>query len=644
MKEINNDKRIKNVINEYMKRVAILMVISIIFVAMLFLALYKQTHNRDKSRLAFTQIKQILSENQLELLEVQEAYRKTCLYSADAIAYIIQHYPEVMDSIESLEGVAEFIEVDEIHIFDKTGKIVNGTHPEYYNMTFDSGEQIGFFKPMLNDKTLRLCQDITPNTAESRPMQYSAVWSRDEEFILQVGMEPVNVLKVTKKNELSYIFSLLSVDKGVNFYAIDANTGEIMGATNENDLGKNLKEIGFSLNKINDKKEGFHDTINGRFSYCVFEKVGENYIGRVILADAMYEDVPTSLLAIAIIIIFVAIMLVYAVTSHLNKYVIKDIYKINESLSAIVNGSLNEEIDANGTTEFIELSNHINEMKKSILATTDKISYVLNKTDMHIGVYEYNLNMDYVRFTDYIPQILNIDNEIIEDSKMDCSLLKKHIKKLCENPVKGEHDVYRIIEDREIYVRLEENIQNNEVFGVIIDVTDEVLRRRLIESERDIDLLTGLYNRRGIENKLSELFAEFENLGHSAIIMLDADGLKGINDKYGHDKGDIYLEKMAEVINIFERNSCLTGRLGGDEFIIFLYRYSSEKELLDSINTLRYLQENSTAHLSDNLIVPIKFSFGVSLTKKERDYQKLIKDADEKMYENKRSRKCSKNN
>lgn len=88
-----NVKKIKNIINEYMIKVAIFIVIVILFVSMMFFILHQQGHNRDKSRLAFDQIEQIISENQLELLETQESYKKTCLHNADAIAYIIQHNP-----------------------------------------------------------------------------------------------------------------------------------------------------------------------------------------------------------------------------------------------------------------------------------------------------------------------------------------------------------------------------------------------------------------------------------------------------------------------------------------------------------------------------------------------------------------------
>lgn len=62
--------------------------------------------------------------------------------------------------------------------------------------------------------------------------------------------------------------------------------------------------------------------------------------------------------------------------------------------------------------------------------------------------------------------------------------------------------------------------------------------------ERDIDSLTGLYNRRGLDIQLSKLFEEPEKLGYCAMVMVDADGLKIINDTYGHEKGDIYLKKL----------------------------------------------------------------------------------------------------
>ncbi len=170
-------------------------------------ALNAQISAQDRAAAVFVQIEQLLEENQQDLDKTKEEYSLTCLKNAEAIAYIIESNPAVMESVEELKRIADFMEVDEIHIFDHTGRIFTGTHPEYYDFTFDSGEQMNFFKPMLKDKSLKLVQDITPNTAEEKMMQYSALWSEHGEFIVQVGMEPVNVMRVTEKNEL-HIFSL----------------------------------------------------------------------------------------------------------------------------------------------------------------------------------------------------------------------------------------------------------------------------------------------------------------------------------------------------------------------------------------------------------------------------------------------------
>lgn len=117
------------------------------------------------------------------------------------------------------------MEVDEIHIFDTTGRIYAGTHPEYYDYTFDSGEQMNFFKPLLTDKSLHLVQDITPNTAEAKMMQYSALWSK---------------------------------------------SGEIIGSTDLPSVGRHLSDIGLDPDAISTGTTAFHAKINGVSSYCVF--------------------------------------------------------------------------------------------------------------------------------------------------------------------------------------------------------------------------------------------------------------------------------------------------------------------------------------------------------------------------------------
>ena len=97
---------------------------------------------------------------------------------------------------------------------------------------------------------------------------------------------------------------------------------------------------------------------------------------------------------------------------------------------------------------------------------------------------------------------------------------------------------------------------------------------------------------------------------------------------------------MANVINNFGIQSSLSARIGGDEFVLFLYDYDGEDELLNTIHTIEYIQGHSTARLNDNLTVPLRFSFGYCMKTEGSDYEELLKIADERMYENKRKRKA----
>ncbi len=629
-------RTLKKIISRYMLFITCILVALILVVIVYVQAAAQQRRARENAERTLYQIEQLLIQNQEELEETEREYSETCLHNAEAIAYIIQNDPSVLESVEELKKIAAFIEVDEIHIFDETGRIYAGTHPEYYDFTFDSGEQMMFFKPMLEDRSLKLVQEIAPNTAEAKLMQYSAVWSEQGGFIVQVGMEPVNVMKVTKKNELSYLFSLFRVNLEAQYYAIDVQSGQIIGSTELESVDSDIAEIGLTLEQIADGDKGFHAKVNGRNSYCVFKEVGPNYIGRVISTKELYGQIPGTTAVLAVCLIAIAWILSYAVTKYMNQYVVAGVHCVNEKLHRIAQGNLDEIIDINSSVEFSELSHYINMMKKSLLDYNAKMSYVLRKTNMYIGVYEYNEHMKRVRFTEYIPHIFAIGEEEVRRLSADYKAFQAFIEDLRKNPVQDEPGVFGL---REQYIKLEEMKENQGVFGVVIDVTDEINKRKKIEEERDKDVLTGLYNRHGLESRISTLFDRLKELGESAVIMIDADNLKMINDTYGHERGDVYLQKISELIAGWGSKGVVAARLGGDEFVLFLYQYDNEKELIDTIDRLEDAQDGMMAVLDQDISVPLRFSMGYSLVKGNTDYQGLLKEADEKMYTHKRQRK-----
>lgn len=233
--------------------------------------------------------------------------------------------------------------------------------------------------------------------------------------------------------------------------------------------------------------------------------------------------------------------------------------------------------------------------------------------------------------------ILPRDSRKIQNMSGDHRVFREFLSDLRSRPFADEANVFEL-DGR--YIKIEEVSENDTVFGVLIDVTKDTLKRLHIEQERDYDLLTGLYNRRGLESFLVSRFRSPGELCESALVMIDADNLKVINDTYGHEGGDAYLKQLAGLLREFAPDRSIAARLGGDEFVLFLYRYPTREALSDAVTALEELQNNSRACLGDNLYVPLDFSFGCCPVEGRSDYQTLLKEADKKMYENKKSRKA----
>jgi diguanylate cyclase (GGDEF)-like protein/PAS domain S-box-containing protein len=116
--------------------------------------------------------------------------------------------------------------------------------------------------------------------------------------------------------------------------------------------------------------------------------------------------------------------------------------------------------------------------------------------------------------------------------------------------------------------------EEGELYGAVAsydDVTLRVEEDRRTRHEADTDPLTGLANRRALERTLSSALARASARGRvTAVLMLDLDGFKAINDSHGHAAGDAALREVARRLRRVVRERDLVARLGGDEFVVLL--------------------------------------------------------------------------
>jgi diguanylate cyclase (GGDEF)-like protein len=96
----------------------------------------------------------------------------------------------------------------------------------------------------------------------------------------------------------------------------------------------------------------------------------------------------------------------------------------------------------------------------------------------------------------------------------------------------------------------------------------------------DRDHLTGVYNRRYIDQQKSTINDDYGDNNEYSVLIMDIDNFKGINDTYGHQIGDDILVEIASIMKLNARESEMLGRYGGDEFIMFLPGVNSEEAFI----------------------------------------------------------------
>jgi diguanylate cyclase (GGDEF)-like protein len=628
-----NMQSLKELIQKESKKITLFIIFFLMIIVTFFNCITAKKEANYTAQTTFYHIEQILNENQKDLNKQKKEYRQTCIDNAQAVAYSLQENPDALYNIDELKKIAQYVEVDEIHIFNKQGVIISGTHPEYYGYSFDSGKQLSFFKPLLSNQNLQLTQKIMENTASHIKMQYSALWSENKEFIVQVGMNHENASKATKKNQLSYLFKLFRVNNEAQYYAINSKNHKIVGTTHRH-IGDVASSIGLKDTQIKEAKNGFFTEIDGQLSYCVSKKIKNNYIYCIIPVRVLFKEVPKNCLEMIVCLIIISILFRLLIIKYIRVYVIDSINQINHQLSKISKGQLDEEVSINNSLEFQKLSHYINEMKQSLLVNNKKMDYILTQTNQLIGFYEYNQKLNTLYLSDGFKEIFSLNSQQCTQFKEDINDFIDFLNKINTHQV--EKDIYYLPQMKR-YIQINDRKDQDITLGVMIDITTSYIKRKKIEIERDVDELTQIYNRNGLKIKINKLL-EDKNIAQYALIFIDLDDLKQVNDVYGHYCGYLYLKQMTNVLKTISGEKCLVGRLGGDEFIAFFHHYDSMEKLNNDINQLNEIRDQIVL-LADDHSVNLAFSYGVCYGTESTDLQRMIEIADYKMYENKRKRK-----
>ena len=182
----------------------------------------------------------------------------------------------------------------------------------------------------------------------------------------------------------------------------------------------------------------------------------------------------------------------------------------------------------------------------------------------------------------------------------------------------------------EVKARIENHIK-------LKKLQDELVQKnRILESLAYKDKLTGLMNRRYFDKALKDELAKAEaNAGSVSFLMIDLDNFKKVNDTYGHDIGDIVLKEIASIIIDNIQGNAIPCRYGGEEFCIIY----PDTSLADAVSNSEKIKRFCSAKpISEHRIFQT-ISGGVSSYPETSQPEELVPDADQSLYEAKRSGK-----
>jgi diguanylate cyclase (GGDEF)-like protein len=163
-------------------------------------------------------------------------------------------------------------------------------------------------------------------------------------------------------------------------------------------------------------------------------------------------------------------------------------------------------------------------------------------------------------------------------------------------------------------------------------------KNKLLQEMAHTDSLTGLPNRRAIEEWAARQIRGAARHGFALwVAHADLDSFKNINDSYGHGAGDQVLQKFAEVLKENTRASDISGRMGGDEFLLVM-THLDERSTRLTVDRLRE-QFSALKFSFGGEIVSVTASFGIAgfQGKEPADFSKLVRQADKALYTGKRA-------
>lgn len=608
-------------------------VLLIFFINLFYVHHTLKSQQLDTFYVKIEQVIHTLENNQSELMLMNENLDEDYLTRAKAAAYVLDRQQEIAMNVSEMQYLAELLDVDEIHVIDESGSIVYSSVSQYIGFYMAGHPQTEAFLELLekDGENSYLIQEARPNAAENKIMKYVGVSGQNK--IVQVGFEPTRQLEAQSRNTYDYIFSKFPTDVGEEFFVLACDTGDLLGHSGNIEDAKQ-KQYPFEL-LLGCSQGSYIKGENDIYRYVVSRQYEDVLICATLPGKILFQRLMENILPILFYLIFIEAIVILLLYFLVKKKVVDGIHSIIEGLSAIAEGNLDTKVTVEGNKEFKELSRGINAMVRSIINLSARISSIIEISGAPLAAFEYEDGVKSVFVTSGLGKLLDIPEQQAAALYKYASRFDRYIHKLIKCPIQGEKDIYQIGESK--YVRIHMSKDHQKYLGVVTDVTKDILEKRRMQYENTHDSLTGLYKYKYFKQIASEILKKMPFGTLCCVIMLDLDYFKSINDTFGHDIGDQYLQSFAAVLKDMPVEHFITARRSGDEFCMMLFDCEDTVDIISYLDNFYIaLGENQIA-LSDTQYRTICASAGYAWTRDaDMDIEELLRRADSALYKMKR--------
>lgn len=578
-----------------------------------------------------SQIENSYKENALNIEATKELFKDDYLNRAYAIDYILNNNKEENLNNEALKRIKKLMEVESVHIVDKNGVITLSSSDESIGINLLNNKESYPFWNLIKgqDTDGEVVQLDAKSISKKEEKIYIGVKSTLEEYsLIQIGLDKSAFDNLVKAYSIEHIVNSTPTVYEKALFVVDKDTGEVLSVTKNNEQGLVIDDANSNeefRDKLYELTDGNIIKINNKYRY-VKSKIVDNYIiAGYVDIDRVYRKNILDIIYLILIMILALLSVITIVKFSLKKYILKDLYNIEDNIKNLITGNDNDiEFNIKYDTELKEISNALNLWKESYKYKTERMTRIMSAINTHSSIFEclYLVNKNF--FSDNIKEILGVDDNTWSSISNTPERFENYINSIGakEGIVNINNRFLKIISFKKEY----------EFYGMIIDKTDDEEVKSKFKKESETDSLTRLLNRNGLTNRIENIFEESNN---GVLIIFDLDNFKNVNDELGHPIGDEVLKVFSNcLVNSFRKNDIIS-RIGGDEFIVFINKNIELDNLSNKLNKILYKVRKDLNEYYEKY--GLSTSVGVAY-KNERNntYEKLYKVADESLYKAKK--------